>query len=67
MKVSNKALWGILAVSALGIAFYLGSKKRDRKKLKRIAEEGYEIAHDILFPDKLLSEKKLHYGPVLPE
>lgn len=67
MKISNKALWGILAVSAIGLTVYLASRRKDRKKLKRIAEEGYEVAHDILFPDKKLNEKKLRYGPVLPE
>jgi hypothetical protein len=67
MKISKATLWGLLAVSAVGITIYMVGKKKDRKKLRRIADEGYEIAHDILFPDKLLNEKKLHYGPVLPE
>ena len=67
MKISKKSLWGLTVISALGIAVFLTRKKRNRKKLARIAEEGYEIAHDILFPNKLVSEKKLHYGPVLPK
>ncbi len=60
-------LWGVLAVSAVGLVFYALSKKKHRGKLNRIADEGYEIAHDILFPDRDVKEKKLHYGPVLPE
>lgn len=67
MKNSTKALWGLLAVSAVGIVFYALSKKKHRRKLSRIADEGYEIAHDILFPEGDVKERKLHYGPVLPE
>ncbi|MCC6693097.1 MAG: hypothetical protein IT253_06865, partial [Chitinophagaceae bacterium] len=38
-----------------------------RKKLSQIAEEGYETALDILFPEKDVEGKNLHFGPVLPE
>jgi hypothetical protein len=67
MKISKTTLWSLLAISAVGLTVYAVSKKKHRKKLTRIADEGYEIAHDILFPDKAVKEKKLHYGPVLPE
>lgn len=67
MKITKKSMLGLLAIATFGIAFYVASKKKNRKKLSRIAEEGYEIAHDILFPDKKVNERKLHYGPVLPE
>lgn len=67
MKISNKALLGLVALSAVGIVLYAVSKKKHRRKLSRIADEGYEIAHDILFPDRDVKERKLHYGPVLPE
>jgi hypothetical protein len=67
MKISKKTLWGLAVFSALGIVVYITRKKRNRNKLTLIAEEGYEIAHDILFPNKLVSEKKLHYGPVFPK
>ncbi len=67
MKVNKKTTLSLLAIATIGIVYYVVSKKKNRKKLTRIAEEGYEIAHDILFPNKIVSEKKLHYGPVLPE
>ena len=67
MKISNKALLGLVALSAAGIVLYAVSKKKQRRKLSRIADEGYEVAHDILFPDRDVKERKLHYGPVLPE
>lgn len=67
MRISKNTLWALAAISALGIVVYVSSKKKTRKQLTSIAEEGYEIAQDILFPDKKLKEKKLHYGPVLPE
>ena len=67
MKINKKTMLGLLAIATFGISFYIASKKKNRKKLSRIAEEGYEIAHDILFPNKIVNERKLHYGPVLPE
>lgn len=33
---------------------------------KRVAEEGYETAYDILFPEEKDDRKKMQYGPVIP-
>jgi hypothetical protein len=41
-------------------------KNREKTRaLKRVAEEGYETAVDLLLPN-IDSITKLHYGPVIP-
>jgi hypothetical protein len=67
MKISTKTILGIAAITALGIAFMLGTKKLKKINLDQIADEGYETAHDILYPKQFSGENKLRYGPVLPE
>lgn len=67
MKITTKTMLGIAAITALSIAFILGSKKSKKVNLDQIADEGYETAHDILYPKQFSREKKLRYGPVLPE
>lgn len=67
MKITTKTMLGIAAITALSIAFILGTKKSKKVNLDQIAEEGYETAHDILYPKQFSREKKLRYGPVLPE
>lgn len=67
MKISTKTMLGIAAITALSVAFILGTKKSKKVNLDQIADEGYETAHDILYPKHFSREKKLRYGPVLPE
>jgi hypothetical protein len=67
MKITTKTLLGIACFSALCITFIWSAKKSKKVKLDQIAAEGYETAHDILYPKQFSSEKKLRYGPVLPE
>jgi hypothetical protein len=66
-KLDTKIIAGLAAVTAIGILLLLTSKQKKKKRLKKIAEEGYETASDILFPNKSNPSKKLHFGPVLPE
>ena len=68
MKINKLAL-GILAGAALVTASMILAKNRRRKvsrMLSEVADEGYETAHDILYPGKSKKEKNLRYGPVLP-
>ena len=67
MKKTNKILVsvGIAAVTA-GFIIYAVRRYQSSQRRTRIANEGYETAHDILYPRKL-RKKKVHYGPVLPE
>ncbi len=67
MKITTKTMLGIAALTALGIALIVGTKKSKKVNLDQIADEGYETAHDILYPKQFSREKKLRYGPVLPQ
>ncbi len=70
MKISKKTLFSLLAITAVGVVIYLSRKGEDDNcegKLAHIADEGYETANDILYPNQARREKNLRYGPVLPE
>jgi hypothetical protein len=67
MKKTSKLLVGVgLAALTTGLIVYAVRRYRSNQRRTRIADEGYETAHDILYPDKQ-RRKKVHYGPVLPE
>jgi len=63
--MSKVLLAGILVGMAGGLLLVLSRRKDDGEILNRVADEGYETAHDILFPEKGKS-KKLRVGPILP-
>jgi hypothetical protein len=64
-----KKILKVLAVLAVltGVGFFVIRKINKRRKLKQVADNGYETAQDVLFPDKEIKSKKLHYGPVHPD
>ena len=70
MKTSTKTMIGVAALAAVGLAIYVMSREKRKEKtnsrLAHIADEGYETAHDVLYPNKF-KPSKLQYGPVLPE
>lgn len=52
-----------------GLAFISSVVRRHHimtQRDKRVAEEGYETAYDILFPEEKDDRKKMQYGPVIP-
>jgi len=53
-----------LALSSLVI--YAIGKTRSKSKTRKLANEGYELASDILFPNERIKSRKLKFGPVLP-
>ena len=65
MKTTTLLLSAISITATTALAIYLIRKIKESKRLKRIAEEGYETAIDILYPQKL-NTKKLQYRPTLP-
>ena len=69
MKLAQKVVLSLALVGATGIVIYLLSNRRsdNRRMLNLIADEGYETAQDVLFPDKNIQDKNLHFGPVIPE
>lgn len=68
MKKTSKILVGVgLAAVTAGLIIYAVRRQRTYQRHARVADEGYETAHDILFPANRHKRKKVHYGPVLPE
>ncbi len=65
MKTRNKVLLGLAAAAIVGIVVYAIRKKNTKKMLKQISDEGYETAHDVLFPNKNKRDPRLQYGPVV--
>jgi len=66
MKKTLKVALVVSLVVAIGVIATSSRKKRTIKMLDQVADEGYETAHDILFPGKKNYKKELRYGPVLP-
>lgn len=67
MKISTKISLGIAAIALTGTIIYVTRSYNTRKRLLHISNEGYETAHDILYPTRYNRGRKLQYGPVLPE
>ncbi|MGZ5219307.1 MAG: hypothetical protein ACXWWD_09280 [Chitinophagaceae bacterium] len=68
MKKTSKILVGVgLAAVVAGLIIYTVRRQRSNQRHAKVADEGYETAHDILFPANTHKRKKVHYGPVLPE
>ena len=66
MKIKTSTLLGIAAIGVIVAAAYLANKKGRKNRLTHIADEGYETAHDMLYPNSFKGSKELRYGPVLP-
>ena len=64
----KKSLRTILVLASLtGIGFYVAHRIKKHRKLRQVADNGYEMAHDVLYPGKDIKSAKLRYGPILPE
>jgi hypothetical protein len=53
-------------IGGVCFTYRVGNLFKTRRKLKQVADNGYETARDVLFPGKKLKSSKLHYGPVHP-
>jgi hypothetical protein len=65
MKATTKLLLAIGAAAATGLIIYAVRRYQRHetdKRLDQVADEGYETAHDILFPDRSQRRRKLQYG-----
>jgi len=65
MTKNEKILVGIGALALTGLLIFSFRRAQSKKRLRDISDEGYETAHDVLYPTKRKSYKT-HYGPVLP-
>ncbi len=67
--MKKKLAIGLLAGAAIATAAILLAQKRRKKHismLREVSDEGYETAHDILYPGKGKRASNLRFGPVLP-
>ena len=67
MKKTFLIFLGITSVAVAGIIIYRKRSRNTGHMLSKVSDEGYETAHDVLFPRKSKRGKNLRYGPVLPE
>ena len=65
MKNRQLIILGITSIAAISLVVLLGlrtKKNRIMERLDKIAEEGYEIAEDILYPSSKPLYKKEEYS-----
>lgn len=60
-KSTTKILIGIGIAAATGFIIYAVRRQQSNKRYARVADEGYETAHDILYPPKKYKRKKVQY------
>lgn len=58
---TTKLLLAIGAAAATGFLIYSFRRHRTNQRLEKVSDEGYETAHDILFPDRSHRKRKLQY------
>lgn len=66
MKNNSKITLALAAVATAALVIYLTRSVNAKRMLVKVADEGYETAHDILYPGKDNGGKELRYGPTLP-
>ncbi len=66
MKSALLFFAGITALVSAALLIQLTRKCSNESRLSQISDEGYETAHDILYPNTD-NKGRLHYGPVLPQ
>ena len=66
MKKTSPIILSLAALGAAAVVIYITKRITDNRMLIKVADEGYETAHDILYPNKYNNDKGLRYGPVLP-
>lgn len=66
MKNNSKITLALTAVATAALVIYLTRCVNAKRMLVKVADEGYETAHDILYPGKDNGGKELRYGPTLP-
>ncbi len=67
MKTTFTILAGLGVVTITAAVVMIAKGFNQGRRLSHVANEGYETAHDILYPDKEGRKYRLHYGPVIPQ
>ncbi|MEJ7610719.1 MAG: hypothetical protein WKF88_06010 [Ferruginibacter sp.] len=66
MKQTQKVIYSLVAVSAIGLLVYATRRSNTKRRMADVADRGYETAADLHYPKTGYRFTKLHYGPVLP-
>lgn len=66
MKKTFGLLVGITAIAIVGLVVYRRRSRDMGHMLRRVSDEGYETAPDVLFPNGSRRGRDLRYGPVIP-
>ena len=66
MKKKNVVFLGFAAATAVIAAVLVTKAVKHSRRLNNIADEGYETAADILYPETGTRTRRVHYGPVVP-
>jgi len=64
MKQTLKIVAVLAVLTGTGILVVRRINKR--RQLRHVSDNGYETAHDVLYPGEKVKHKKLHFGPVVP-
>ena len=64
MKNFSRIITVILMLT--GIGYLVMRQINTRRRLKRVADDGYETAQDVLYPHCEIKSRKVHYGPIHP-
>lgn len=67
MKTKYTILAGVGAIAVAAAVVLIARGFNHGRRLSHVSNEGYETAHDILYPTKKNRKSRLHYGPVLPQ
>ncbi len=67
MRMIVKIALGITVIALIRHFLTTISDITDGRMEVAVADEGYETAPDILYPNKKTFGDNLHYGPVLPQ
>ena len=65
MTRNQRILIGAGALALTGLLIFAVRRANSKKITREVSDEGYETAHDVLYP-KRRKVYKTHYGPVLP-
>lgn len=66
MKNTSKIIVALTVAGVAAVAITLVRRMDTKRILAKISDEGYETAHDVLYPGKGSTGGHLRYGPILP-
>ena len=66
MRTGKKLIKILVIASGISLIRYMVKRYQYEWRDARVADEGYETAYDILFPEMKDDRKKKQYGPVIP-